>query len=190
MIIGISGLKGSGKDTAADYLVNNHDFIKISFADALKDGCKAIFGFNDRQLNGDLKEVKDDTWKITPREAMQFVGTDLFRNQIKSLIPWVNDNFWIECTLNKIKKIKNTPDTCNKNIVIADVRFENEAESIKNMDGIIICVKRNGLPHNNMSEHESEKYTNTINHDYLINNDDNIDKLQHRVELIINTIKN
>jgi len=35
-IIAISGLAGSGKDTAADFLVKNHGFCKISFADEMK----------------------------------------------------------------------------------------------------------------------------------------------------------
>ena len=37
MIIGICGLIGSGKDTIADYLVEQHNFQKMSFADKLKD---------------------------------------------------------------------------------------------------------------------------------------------------------
>lgn len=30
MIIGISGLAGSGKDTCADFLVRDHEFVKVS----------------------------------------------------------------------------------------------------------------------------------------------------------------
>ena len=31
MIIGICGLIGSGKDTIADHLVDDHSFVKLSF---------------------------------------------------------------------------------------------------------------------------------------------------------------
>ncbi len=37
MIIGICGLIGSGKDTVAQTLIDNHNFVKTSFADRLKD---------------------------------------------------------------------------------------------------------------------------------------------------------
>ena len=43
MIIGICGLIGAGKDTAADYLVNFHEFRRDSFAATLKDAVAAVF---------------------------------------------------------------------------------------------------------------------------------------------------
>lgn len=36
MIIAVSGQAGSGKDTAADFLVKNHHFVKVAFADPIK----------------------------------------------------------------------------------------------------------------------------------------------------------
>ena len=41
-IIGICGFIGSGKDTAADYLVNFHEFRRDSFASTLKDAVAAL----------------------------------------------------------------------------------------------------------------------------------------------------
>lgn len=185
VILGISGLKGSGKDTIADYLVKNHNFVKVSFADALKDGCKAIFGFNDRQLYGDLKEVVDKNWKITPRQAMQFVGTDLFRNQIRSLIPWVDDKFWIQCTLNKIKQIQKNTETRNKNIVIADVRFENEVDAIRQINGSIVNVTRDNLTYNDTCEHESEKYIDNLIYAHKIYNNNSLESLYLATENVL-----
>ena len=43
MIVGICGLIGSGKDTIADHLVKDHNFVKISFADKLKDTVATLF---------------------------------------------------------------------------------------------------------------------------------------------------
>ena len=79
LLIGLTGYKGVGKDTVADYLCAKYGFIRLSFAKPLKDALAIIFGFTDEQLNGSLKEVKDPYWQITPREAAQFVGTELFR---------------------------------------------------------------------------------------------------------------
>jgi dephospho-CoA kinase len=49
-IIGITGKKFSGKDTLGDYFVNNHGYIRLAFADALKNACAEIFGFDFEQL--------------------------------------------------------------------------------------------------------------------------------------------
>lgn len=185
VVIGISGIKGSGKDTIADHLVEHHNFIKVSFADVLKDGCKAIFGFNDRQLYGDLKEVIDDNWGITPRQAMQFVGTDLFRNQIKLLMPWIKDTFWIQCTLNKIKQIQENTETCNKNIVIADIRFENEVDAVKQINGKIINITRDNLTYNDACEHESEKYIDHLDYDHKIYNNSSFTSLYLATENVL-----
>lgn len=52
MIIGLSGLAGSGKDFISDILVHRHNFVKVAFADPLKRICKEIFDFSDEQLFG------------------------------------------------------------------------------------------------------------------------------------------
>lgn len=52
MIIGISGLAGSGKDTCADFLVRDHNFVKVSFADPMKRICMDVYGFSFDQLWG------------------------------------------------------------------------------------------------------------------------------------------
>ena len=52
MIIGMCGLIGTGKDTVADILVNNYNFIKVSFADKLKDGVATVFSWDREMLEG------------------------------------------------------------------------------------------------------------------------------------------
>lgn len=52
MIIGLCGLAGSGKDTAADFLVKKSGYVKVAFADPLKRICKEVFQFSDEQLWG------------------------------------------------------------------------------------------------------------------------------------------
>lgn len=181
MIIGILGRKRHGKDTTADYLVANYGFTKYSLADPLKDSLKVLFDFNDEQLYGNQKEVVDTNWNVTPRRVMQFVGTELFRNNIGKLIPDVGDNFWLKCLENKITKNKH-------NIVIADLRFENEVKYIKKIGGVIWKVQRN------VNTEEMDEYENnidTIDYDILINNNNTINNLYSNIELAINpTLKN
>ena len=132
-IIGFMGKKRSGKDTAGDYLVKYHGYKKYAFASSLKEICKSVFSFTDEQLNGDEKEVIDDYWGLSPRQALQYVGTDLFRNQISSLIPNMGNDIWVNVLERKLKEE-------TSNIVITDIRFENERAMVKRLGGIIVKI--------------------------------------------------
>ena len=92
-IIAITGLKGSGKDTTADYIIKNYDnWEKDSFAGTLKDATSAIFGWDRKMLAGEtpedreIRETRDDYWseklgfEVTPRIVLQKLGTDCLRS--------------------------------------------------------------------------------------------------------------
>ena len=137
MIIGICGLIGSGKGTAADILVEQHGFTKISFADKLKDGVATVFGWDREMLEGDSsesrewRETQDEFWTketkrtVTPRLVLQEFGTDCMRNGFF-------DGIWV--SLVKQQLIENP----KKNFVIPDVRFPNEAKMITKLNGTFI----------------------------------------------------
>ena len=76
MIIAITGKKGSGKDTLADIMVNDYQFVKYRFADDIKLIAKILFDFDDEQLYGNKKDKLDENWNIYPREFYQKFGTD------------------------------------------------------------------------------------------------------------------
>ena len=92
MIIGFVGFIGSGKDTAADYLVNFHGFRRDSFANTLKDAVAAVFGWDRTLLEGRTSESREwrdqiDFWwsnrlgkQVTPRWVLQYWGTEVLRN--------------------------------------------------------------------------------------------------------------
>jgi len=145
MIIGFVGFIGSGKDTAADYLVNFHGFRRDSFANTLKDAVANVFGWDRTLLEGRTAEARAwreqvDTWwaerlgmpHLTPRWILQYWGTEVCRQGF-------HDDIWIASVENKMRK---TSD----NIVISDVRFPNEIKAIHNAGGIVIWVQRGDLP--------------------------------------------
>ena len=145
MIIGITGLIGSGKGTVADILVDEHNYIKLSFADKLKDGVATVFGWDRAMLEGDSvesrewRETVDEFWtketgrEITPRLVLQEFGTDCMRNGFYQGI-------WVSLVK---QEIINNPD--NKYIV-PDVRFANEIQIIKDLDGEVWNIRRGELP--------------------------------------------
>ena len=145
MIIGITGLISSGKGTVADTLVEKHNYIKLSFADKLKDGVATVFGWDRAMLEGDTvesrewRETVDQFWtnetgrEITPRLVLQEFGTDCMRNGFY-------DGIWVSLVK---QEIINNPQT---NYIVPDVRFANEIKIIKDLGGEVWNVRRGELP--------------------------------------------
>jgi len=143
-ILGLVGLIGSGKDTAADYLVNFHGYRRESFASSLKDAVAHVFGWDRQMLEGRTaqsrtwREQRDEWWSqrlgrdITPRHVLQYWGTEVIRNGF-------HDDMWIASLENKIR-------TSQDNIVITDCRFPNEIAAIRAQGGRIIWIQRGPLP--------------------------------------------
>jgi hypothetical protein len=185
MLIGLVGVKQSGKDTSADYLVEKYNFHKLAFAQPLKDICKTLFNFTEDQLYGSQKEEIDEKWNVTPRVVYQYLGTDVFRNDIQKIMPEIGTNFWIKLTIDNYHKLKNAHHNCN--VVISDIRFENELNSIRKEGGIIIKITR---PSNkNIDNHDSEKEIINLQADYEIINDGSIQNLHQQIDIIIKDIK-
>lgn len=155
LIIGVSGQARHGKDTISDYLVTNYGFTKLFLAQPIKEVCQTIFSLNEEQLYGELKEVVDIRWGISPREILQFVGTELFRNRIGDLLPEVGDAIWVKCLIEKVKSIiERDPGAL---IVISDVRFLNEWQEISKLPYKKHCIRVYNPRIVSKTQHVSEK---------------------------------
>jgi hypothetical protein len=144
-IIAFCGLIGSGKDTAAEYLVNNHGYVRDSFAASLKDTVSAVFGWDRELIDGTTPTSRQwreqvDTWwanrldipTLTPRRVLQHWGTDVLRNNF-------HEDIWIASLESRLEK---TTD----NRVITDVRFANEIHALRNVGAAIVQIKRGPEP--------------------------------------------
>ena len=182
MIIGISGKAQAGKDTVCKMIAytiwyytfsqrlipfgidhykrclpNYENMLKVIgykhtfFAKSLKE-CLSVI------LNEDLNKFENINFKnsqidwlnnMTVRELLQKFGTAI-RNE-------VCDDFWVKVCL------KN----CTEDCLISDVRFESEAEGIREIEGIIIRINRDGAGAGN---HISETALDNYCFDYIIDN--------------------
>lgn len=110
-VIGLGHKARQGKDTTANWLVKHRGAIKLSFADALYDVARVVFGMKD----------KDPA-------LLQVLGTDVFRKKDPDV--WVNNLYY---------KLK---DKAPALVVIPDVRFVNEAEMVKSLNGALVKIQR------------------------------------------------
>ena len=202
-IIGICGFIGSGKDTAADYLVNFHEFRRDSFAATLKDAVAAVFGWDRELLEGRTKQAREwreqvDPWwaerldmpDLTPRWVLQWWGTEVCRKAF-------HNDIWIASLESRLRN-------SNDNIVISDCRFPNEITAIKAAGGKVIWVQRGELPSwhimaakanrgdtfateklKALGVHASETAWVGTDFDAVIDNNDSVDSLYLQIAKIV-----
>ena len=147
MIIGLSGYARSGKDEVAKILIEDYGYKRIAFADKIRN---LLLEVNPQIGSDRLKHLVNtygwDVAKLQPevRHLLQSIGLGA-RNIF-------GDSFWIG------QVFYDMDDTAN--YVITDVRFFNEAQTVKNYEGQIWRVKRPGVEpvNNHVSENELDGY--------------------------------
>lgn len=169
---GFTGLAGSGKNAAADHLVINSYYNEYAFAKPIKDACKVMFNWTEEHVNGSLKEQIDTRYNVSPRQAMQTLGTEWGRNTI-------NANLWLLRAQDEI----NNAMMDGKSLAITDARFDNEAQLIKDNGGIVIKIVRADIEA--VAAHSSETGISDSLIDYVIKNDGSLFDLWAKIDSII-----
>lgn len=126
-LIGLTGKARSGKDTVAGFLPG----CRISFAAPLKRGLKTMLRLDEEHVNGSLKEVELDWLGKSPRQLLQTLGTDWGRNL-------VHQDLWLLLAKRDIESML----ALNIDVIVTDVRFDNEAELIRSLGGQVWHIVR------------------------------------------------
>lgn len=181
MIIGISGYKGSGKTTLGRALKHHLDderenAIIDHLAEGFKRAVQVIFGFDTDQIYGDNKETVDEFWGVSPRWAMQTLGTEWGRVLISK-------DMWIKSLWVRVRGYHEN----GVHVIIPDIRFENEAQFVRDNGGILINILRDEVTPGDV--HPSELgLTNWSDYDYTVYNNGSIEDLLTRAEEITQSI--
>jgi dephospho-CoA kinase len=174
MIIGLSGYAQTGKDTVADYLVKSYGFVRVAFADPIREALykldpKIRFGESsgvslshavDRVGWEEVKKISTDA-----RELLQRLGTEVGRDMF-------GNDFWVNQAILRAKE--------HKKVVISDVRYVNEAEAVRLQGGLLFRINKNNVVE--VNKHESEKNLNDYKFDHVINNNSTKEDLYKTID--------
>lgn len=186
MILLLCGYRGCGKDTFANYISDRYHYTHKKISKPLKDGLKSIFDFNDEQIEGKLKDVIDTRWGITPRDAMIYLGTDVFQYHIQRNLTNIGRNFWIKQLEHKITKENDSL------IVISDLRFWHELQYLKDVNKHEIKVIKIYNPdlyifQKNADKSETEHLE--FKYDFIVKNE-NTEEYFRNIDNVMNIIEN
>jgi dephospho-CoA kinase len=167
-IVAFTGKKFSGKDTAAQVLIDKYGYTKVSFADGLRKVMELALGEkSDYFTDPTKKEEIDSRTGKTRRFWLQKAGTDWFRNEYENI--WID--WWKKDIQNKgLRKV-----------VVTDLRFPNELEAIH-----LICpsarIFRIYNPRINSSDnHVSEAFVDKLYVDHVVVNSGTIQQLHREI---------
>lgn len=131
-LIGIAGRAGSGKNTLATMVAGAHT---IGFADPLYAALSAMLKIPESVLrNRDFKDRVIPWLGQTPRQMLQTLGHEWGRGMVV-------DSLWVQLCRRRLDSLAMYGF---KTICIADVRYDNEADMIREHGGIIVQVTRGG----------------------------------------------
>ena len=176
-LIGLCGLAGSGKSTAADYLVRQHHFCRLSYAAPIKKMLLTLLTESGvgpitakEMVYGNLKETPHAALAgHSPRHALQTLGTEWGRDCMAQ-------DFWRRLLLDKV----HTLHKGGFSVVVDDVRFENEVQGLKEEGFTIIAVQRPGT---SQGSHSSE--TQSLDADAVLINDGSLEMLYGTLDSIL-----
>jgi len=185
MILGLNGLKGSGKDTVAAYLIKEYGFERRAFADPVKKSLAGLFGVPYHKI--DVYKNDPGIWveltnggnerlmnlPLTFREFIQRFATEAHRDVF-------GQDFWLDYTMPK------NAFYSGRKIVVTDVRFSNEAKRVHDCGGSVIRIDRPDVDVGDT--HISEAPLDPKLVDFILHNDRGLDELYLLTESMLSFV--
>ncbi|MFI0211967.1 hypothetical protein ACH4OV_25265 [Streptomyces diastaticus] len=180
--IGIIGRARVGKDTAGAWLVENRGFQRVAFADPLKEAALRV----DPYIGPDAVEwrlremVSDSGWE---RTKDKYPEVRRILQELGAAIRTIDEDFWLRAAM---KQVADANDAGHP-AVITDVRYPNEAESLRRAGFVLIYIERPDAP---QLAHESEGALTEADADYHLVNDGDVPGFRIALEAVVDDITN
>jgi len=208
VVVAISAWKGSGKDTIANYLIEQYDASRTAFADPLKDLAAEEYGFP-RSWADDPKYKESPLMNlpVDPRDKFTTMLTDFMRREfrdqngkaqidgnLESVMYWtpralcilkgstnraVDPSFWVK---QAIRSIQEKNSNGQKLHVITDLRYRSELVQLKEAFGNQLITLRVNRFATSPSEDPSERDLDNEKFDYTIDNTSSVEFMLKQVQ--------
>lgn len=119
------------------------------------------------------KNTVDPRWGVSPRELLQWIGTDVIRKRFPG--------HWVRLMEHRVRGLQ---DRVGKTalITVDDVRFEDEAELIRKLGGVVVhIVGRKAEVEDHTADHKSEQGIMFMTGDEVIDNSGTTEELQRKL---------
>ncbi|QAX95009.1 deoxynucleoside monophosphate kinase [Streptomyces phage Sebastisaurus] len=179
--VGLIGKARSGKDTVAQRLVRSRAYTRVAFADPLKAMAMQTNPFVPTSPGVVVRLaplINDVGWEYAKerypevRRILQAVGQTVRLH---------DEDFWVRVALRKV----DAADSWNMPVVITDVRYPNEAETLRKRGFALVRVTRPGASAGPNAEHESETALDEFHADLTIGNTGTLDDLNRIVDSLL-----
>ncbi|PPS86423.1 deoxynucleotide monophosphate kinase family protein [Streptomyces sp. MH60] len=188
MNIGIIGRARAGKDTAGKWLVDNRGYRRVAFADALKEAALKVDpaipfprrcpGQEERLVMRLSEVVTTYGWErgkdLTP-EVRRFL------QELGAAVRDIDEDFWLRAAMKKVVEANDASVPA----VITDVRYPNEAASLKRAGFHLVYIDRPGVP---QMDHASENSLTSTDAQYYVLNAGTVSDLHEDMEFIADNI--
>jgi hypothetical protein len=153
---------------------------EVGLADPLKRVCSILFNYPYHILLGNTLETRDIRERLTTidysisgsmtgRKLLQFFGTEMVRENL-------GRNFWANLSEKRIRTILSQ----GKNVVLSDIRFQEEKDMLKRLGGKLILISRDNL--DNQDNHSSELHWQKFDYDFIIENNGSFNDFKSKIE--------
>lgn len=201
-IILLSGYRGSGKDTAAEYLASKYRYLQLSLAEPLKDLTARKWGIPRHHMD-DRKYKEAGITRLPVRSTDAFTETlhEMLRAELVgdtrtghlywtprallilegSIHRTVNPDYWLELLARGIR------DSDHSRFVISDVRYRNEIEYLSGLGYHTTHVRVDrGIDPG--TRDPSERDLDGLTPDYNLINNGTIDELHEGLDLLVEVL--
>jgi hypothetical protein len=188
MNIGLIGRARVGKDTVGRLLYDHGGYERVAFADPLKEAALKLDPIV-------LSTEERSDWADRPyrlQEAVHGWGWEVAKDRFPEVrrilqelgasVRAIDPEFWLRAGLARVDEVNRTT---GRPAVITDVRYPNEAESLRRAGFHLVYIDRPGVPH---LDHESEGALGPEDAHLTITNAGSLDELKERVHEVWSAI--